>query len=129
MFDCVRVSNDVYYVLQGHDSPTREELEGSGAADNSEVCSCSFVTGAGVRCAAYFVPYCMYTMCRFRVLLPDILSWLLQDTPRGPSGRLGDSHVSDTEGTQRNARPGEFAPNDPAAPEENTPENARNVSS
>ncbi|BDA45830.1 hypothetical protein COCOBI_07-6170 [Coccomyxa sp. Obi] len=46
----------------------------------------------------------------------------------GPSGRLGDPHVTDAEGMSHNARPGEFAPNDPKAPAENTPENARNAS-
>ena len=46
----------------------------------------------------------------------------------GPSGRLGDPHVTDSEGMSHNARPGEFAPNDPKAPAENTPENARKAS-
>lgn len=46
-------------------------------------------------------------------------------TTGGPSGRPGDSHTTAEEGVQRNARPGEFAPNDPKKPDENIPEATR----
>ena len=43
----------------------------------------------------------------------------------GPSGRPGDPYTSAEEGVQRNARPGEFAPNDPKKPDDNNPEATR----
>lgn len=46
----------------------------------------------------------------------------------GPSGRPSDSHATSEDGVQRNARPGEFAPNDPKKPAENNPENTRGTS-
>ena len=77
-------------LLQGHSSPTREELEAGATADSSSADSGS---GSG--------------------------------TTGGPSGRPGDSHTTAEEGVQRNARPGEFAPNDPKKPDDNNPEATR----
>jgi hypothetical protein len=54
---------------------------------------------------------------------PDATS----STP-GPSGRPSDSHATSEDGVQRNARPGEFAPNDPKKPEQNIPEHSRGTS-
>ena len=84
--------------VQGHSSPTREELEAGATADkggSSDSGKGSSDSGSGSQPVG------------------------------GPSGRPGDPYTTAEEGVQRNARPGEFAPNDPKKPDSNSPEATR----
>ena len=91
--------------MQGHSSPTREELEAGATADkggSSDSGKGSSDSGKG-----------------------SSDSGSGEKALGGPSGRPGDPYTTAEEGVQRNARPGEFAPNDPKKPEENNPEATR----
>ena len=98
--DYVPVCSDaaIAPLVQGHSSPTREELEAGATADkggSSDSGKGSSDSGSDSKAIG------------------------------GPSGRPGDPYTTAEEGVQRNARPGEFAPNDPKKPDENNPEATR----
>ena len=144
--------------MQGHDSPTREDLERSGSADSSEVSNLETASISLLDARSKQLPVCEISLSsdlqtllhsmrpslecctgRRHACMPETVHCLkMFSAPQdksgsappagGPSGRLGDPHVTDSEGMSHNARPGEFAPNDPKAPAENTPENARKAS-